>query len=254
MTPFDPFVALALPPDALIDRRVPKTLLIENGAFAAGDRRRIQEGIEELRWLAALKPTTVGVAEYRDVEREYLEIAVLKLDLRQVARRERLVELIHRAVPYPVLLIASNDGMPELSLAHKRRSLGEADRTVIDGEIVMARICSNCANGVVTSFSGALALARQPLHTLKTVYQGWIDAVQAFRAATITGRFCLPVTTAAAIDREAALREYQDLDARIASIRSSASNEKQMSRRAKLNIELARLRDDRNAARARLRL
>ena len=28
MTPFDPFVALALPPDALIDRRVPKTLLI----------------------------------------------------------------------------------------------------------------------------------------------------------------------------------------------------------------------------------
>ena len=99
MTLFDPFEALELPPDALIDRRVPKTLLIKNGAFAAGDRRRIQEGIEELRWLAALKPTTVGVAEYRDAEREYLEIAVLKLDLRPDARAERLVELVHRAGP-----------------------------------------------------------------------------------------------------------------------------------------------------------
>ncbi len=48
MTRFDPFSALALPPDALIDRRVPKTLLIENGAVRAGDRRRIQQGIEEL--------------------------------------------------------------------------------------------------------------------------------------------------------------------------------------------------------------
>ena len=75
MTSFDPFEALALPSNALIDRRVPKTLLIENGAFAAGDRRRIREGIGELRWLAALKPATVGIAVYRDDEREYLEIA-----------------------------------------------------------------------------------------------------------------------------------------------------------------------------------
>ena len=86
MTPFDPLAALALPPGARIARRVPKTLLIEHGALAAGDRRRIREGIEEVRWLAALKPTTVGIAEYRDADREYVEIAVLQLDLRQAAR------------------------------------------------------------------------------------------------------------------------------------------------------------------------
>ena len=105
MTDFDPFAALALPPDALVDRRVPKTLLIEHGGFTANDRRRIREGIEELRWLAVLKPATVGIAEYRDAEREYLEIPVLKLDLRAVGRGGRLEELVHRAVPYPAVLI-----------------------------------------------------------------------------------------------------------------------------------------------------
>ena len=64
MTSFDPLAALALPADAFVDRRVPKTLLIENGAPTAADKRRIREGIEDLRWLAALKPTTIGVAEY----------------------------------------------------------------------------------------------------------------------------------------------------------------------------------------------
>ena len=252
MTPFDPFEALALPTDALVDRRVPKTLLIENGAFAAGDRRYIREGIEELRWLAALKPATVGIAEYRDAECEYLEIAVLQLVLRCAARSERIVELIHRAIPYPVLLIAWCDETPGLSLAHKRHSLGESDKIVIDGEIVSSRISSDCLGEPLAAFRDALALARQPRGTLRDLYRGWIATVQALQAATITGGFRLPPTAAAASDREAALREYSYLNERIANVYSAASKEKQMARRAEMNIELARLRIGRDAARARL--
>ena len=33
--------ALNLPPEARVDRRVPKTLLVENGAPTAADKRRI---------------------------------------------------------------------------------------------------------------------------------------------------------------------------------------------------------------------
>ena len=252
MTPFDPFTVLALPPDALIDRRVPKTLLVENGSFASGDRGRIREGIEELRWLAALKPVTVGVAEYRDAEREYLEIAVLRLALRPAAHDDHLVALVHRAVPYPVLLITWRSDGPELSLAHKRRSLVDAGRTVLDGELVAVRIGADCAHEPITALRKALALERQPQGTLHALYQGWMDTVQAFRAATITGVFCLPATSIAAAEREAALREYQNLDTRITNIHSVASKEKQMSRRAEMNMELARLRADRDAVRARL--
>ena len=252
MTSFDPFAALTLPSEALIDRRVPKTLLIENGAFAAGDRRRIREGIEELRWLAALKPATVAIAEYQDDKREYLEIAVLKLALRATERGERIVELIHRAVPYPVFLIVRREGTPELSLAHKRRSLGEAGRTVIDGEIVVAGVCDDCSSQLLMAFRDELALARQPRSTLLDLYQGWIDTVQAFRAAAVTGEFRLPQTTAAAADREAALRDYRWLEDRIASMQSAARKEKQMSRRAAMNVELARLRAERNATRTKL--
>lgn len=46
----------------------------------------INEGIEELFWLAAVKPTTIGVPEYRDDAGEYLEIAVLRLSLRTGAK------------------------------------------------------------------------------------------------------------------------------------------------------------------------
>lgn len=71
--------ALALPAGCRVDQRVPKKLLLENGAPTAADKRHISEGIEELLWLAALKPTTIGVPAYHDEVREYLEIAVLRL-------------------------------------------------------------------------------------------------------------------------------------------------------------------------------
>ena len=252
MRAFDPVAALALPSDALIDRRVPKTLLTEHGAFAVGDRRRIQEGVDKLTWLAALKPATIGIAEYRDAEREYIEIAVLTLELRSARLGERIVELVHRAIPYPVLLIAWLNGTPEVSLAHKRRSLGEAGKTVIDGATVAARVPPECSPEPLGAFRKALALKRQPRGTLKDLYQGWMDTLHAFQAATITGGFRLPSTKAVASDREAALREYWRLSERIDKILFVAGKEKQMSRRAEMNTELARLRASRDAARDRL--
>ena len=101
-------------------------------------------------------------------------------------------------------------------------------------------------------FTMPLPSPASPRTPLQRLYQGWIDTVQAFRAATITGGFHLPLTPRAAADREAALRDYGSFTDRIATIRSVATKEKQTSRRADLNMELARLRAGRDAARARL--
>ena len=79
--------AFDLPAGARVEQRVPKKLLVENGAPTAADKRPINEGIEEAHWLAALKPTTIGVPEYRDDVREYLEIAVLSISPAPRVRR-----------------------------------------------------------------------------------------------------------------------------------------------------------------------
>ncbi len=252
MKQFDPIAALALPDGALVDRRVPKTLLIENGVSTADDKRRIREGVEEIRWLAALKPTTVGVAEYRDATREYLEIAVLTLTLRSVVRPRRLTALVHRAVPYPVLLIAWQGDTPAISLAHKRWSQGEAGKTVVEGDIVSARLWDGGINKLTATFYDALAINQQPTSMLYALYQGWIDTVQALRAGRVTGNFLIPTSELEAKDRAAALEEYALLESRITELSASARTEKQISRQVDINLELKRLRTNRDALRTSL--
>ena len=252
MKPFDLIAALALPDSALIDRRVPKTLLIENATPTAADKRHIREGIEEIRWLAALKPTTIGVAEHRDAASEYLEIAVLKLTLRSGARSERLTELMHRAVPYPVLLATCHGDVTELSLVHKRWSRGEAGKTVLDGGLVTVALGNGCVDELTATFCNALALSRQSRTSLHTLYQGWINTVQALCTAKVTGVFSIPASVVEAEDRAHALQEYKRLESRITELTIAANKEKQLARRVDINLELARLRTDRNAARTRL--
>jgi hypothetical protein len=243
--------ALDLPASSWVNQRVPKKLLLENGAPTAADKRLINDGIEELLWLAALKPTTVGVPEYRDHEREYLEIAVLRLTLRNAAKSARLVELVHRAVPYPVLLLTEQcecDERPALSAAHKRWSQSEAGKTVLDGDVV----------GTDWEYErwplavGIFALSKQPRSSLRALYQGWIDALVALQAAHVTGMFSFAANDTEAALRRAALNDLARLNAEAVRLRASAAKEKQMARRVELNLELKRVEAAKAAARANL--
>ena len=230
--------ALDLPSDSHVDKRVPKKHLLENGARTAADKRIINDGIEELLWVAALKPATVGVPEYRDGEREYLEIAVLHLTLRTKAKTPRLVELVHRAVPYPLLLLSEQRERTRLSAAHKRWSQGEVGKTVIEDGIVSV-VCGPEHDGELwLAFRDALALGTKPQTTLLALYQGWIDSLLALQAAQITGIFTVSATAEHATARRDALREYAHYDKEISRLRAIATKEKQVARLVELNMEL----------------
>ncbi len=252
MSEFDLIAALALPGNALVDRRVPKSMLVENGAPTPADKRRIRDGIEEIRWVAVLKPTTIGLSEYRDEAREYLEIAVLQVTLRAGARADRITELVHRAVPYPVFLIAWKEETPVISLAHKRWSLGEAGKAVVDGDIIAVELRGSLPMDHSAAFCDSLSLSHQPRTTLYGLYQGWVDRLQALKAASITGDYLVPTSQAVAADRSMALREYLRLDGQIKDMRAAASKEKQLARLVEMNVKLKRLQADRDAARIKL--
>ncbi|MCZ8095567.1 MAG: DUF4391 domain-containing protein [Acidovorax sp.] len=243
--------ALGLPASCRVDQRVPKKLLVENGAPTSVDKRLINDCVDEVLWLAALKPNTVGVAEYRNDEREYLEVAVLCVTVRPAPQAggagtaskpvntPRLAELVHRAVPYPVvLLLAAPQGL-FLSLAHKRWAQNEAGKVVLDDEPATVDLALDLT--AEHPFVQALALARQPQVNLLALYQGWMDCLTAWQAAKVTGTFTAASTPAHAAARREALRTCQRLELEGARLRVLAAKEKQMARQVDLNLALKRI-------------
>ena len=239
MTANDLIAALDLPPDSLVDRRIAKTLLIEYGAPTAADKRRITDGIDACRWVATLKPSTIAVPDYRDAVREYGEINVMAVTLRPEASSERLLELLHRAVPYPLVLVHEGNSVG-LSLAHVRQSQGETGKTVLDGNLVAAATDVLPDDVRWQAFDDAMALRKQPRSNLYALYQGWIDTVLALHAASVTGTFTVAEGTARLVARRDGLRAHAALSDDIARLRAAADKETQLARRVDLNLELKR--------------
>lgn len=233
--------ALGLPPEARVDARVPKKLLVEQGAPTAADKRAIQDGIDELQWLAACKPTTIGVPSFVDDTREYLEIAVVACAFRPGAKAARLIELIHRAIPYPVLLITSDEQGVALSAAHKRRAEREEGKVVIEGVVSAQRIGVVAADLIERAFLQSLALAKQSRRDLCNLYEGWLARIEALNAARLNGAFAASDAPEAIQRRRDALEAHSRLTREIASLRAKATREKQLNRRVDLNLEIQRL-------------
>jgi len=252
MTANDIIDALDFPASARIDRRVPKKLLVENGAVTAADKRRINEGIDDVHWIAALKPGNIGVPEFRDEVREYLEIEVLASNLHSNAQTGRIEELIHRAIPYPVFLITTHNGAQALSLAHKRWSQGQAGATVLDGQMVTAELEMQQNDKIRQAFFHALAIIRESRTNLFALYQGWMDTIISLLVSRQTGAFSLPESSEHAAVRRVALADCDRLNMQISGLRTAAAKEKQLARKVELNVELKRVQAEYTAARAKL--
>lgn len=230
--------ALSIPPDARVDQRVPKKLLLEQNIPTSADKRQIQDGIEELLWLAALKPTNIGVSAFSDNMREYLEISVLTSKFRSAAKLLRLIELIHRAIPYPVILIVAHREAVNISLAHKRWSQGEIGKVVIEDIRYTEPFHPGAPTQLESSFLTGLKISGLPRTNLFTLYQGWLDCMAALEAAQITGKFVTPDS----VERSKTLRTTLDEQARlrrdITALRAQAEKEKQLNRRVELNLKI----------------
>lgn len=232
--------ALDLPPGARVDARVPKKLLIEQGAPTAADKRAIQDGIDELQWFAACKPANIAVPAFADDKREYLEIAVIGCAFRPGAKAARLIELIHRAIPYPVLLITSDETGLSVSAAHKRHAQNEAGRTVVDHMVSATGLQPGEGDAAQAAFLQSLALAQQQRSDLYALYSGWLARIEACKAAPLTGKFAATDDAEAIGRRREALDAHARLTKEIDTLRTKAKREKQLNRRVDFNLEIQR--------------
>lgn len=259
MTADELITALGLPDSCRVDQRISKKMLIENSLPAPAstqNKRLINEHIETIQWLAALKPHTIGVPSYRDTVREYLEIAVVSVTLRPlqatvsgVAQRAGVAELIQRAIPYPMLLLVHSEGHLMLSLAHKRWAQNEADKVVLDGNMILLALHDDVHD---LAFTQAFSLGRQPQTTLYALYDGWIDCVLALQAARLSGVFKLTTHLQHMAERRQALQDCQRLQYEASNLHAQAAKATQLARQVELNLALTRVKSELSIAKTRL--
>ena len=191
-------------------------------------------------WHVAFEARQPWASAFRDAVREYLEIAVLTVIFRPTAKPARLVELIHRAIPYPLLLAARTAKLSASPLAQNAGRKVNLGKVVIEELRVTAPFRPENPTTEETQFLARLSVVGLPQTDLFALYQSWLNAILALEAAQITGAFRPPIA-----ENSAALRDSLDARAQalrdLALLRTRAENETQLSRRVDTNLAIKEL-------------
>jgi len=249
--------AISFPEAALLGKRVPKKQFLESGELVASDKRLFRENVKTVYWEYTLKPSTCPVLPYRDNEREYLEVAVLQVEMNSQKGHKRIAEIIHRIIPYPLMIgIFINHEIHErhekeddknfrdfsafrgssffaLSVAPKRFSQAEHGAFVAERFYTTGWMNSEALKTQEAAFVASLAWDSMPLQTYGTLYNAWTDRFTGYECSVLSGAF----TIGKARDRLERLTRCREIESRISELRGQLKKAA-FNRQVELNTQI----------------
>lgn len=226
--------AISFPEAALLGKRVPKKQFLESGELVASDKKLFRESVKNVYWEYTLKPSTCPVLPYRDNEREYLEVAVLQVEMNSEKGHKRIAEIIHRVIPYPLMLgFYTESGDISLSIAPKRFSQAEHGAFVAERFYTTGWMNSEALSAQESAFVSSLAWDSMPLQTYGTLYNAWTDRFTGYECSVLSGTF----TIGKAVDRLERLTRCREIESRISELRGQLKKAA-FNRQVELNTQI----------------
>jgi len=233
---------LNIPDACLLDKPVFKKMFQDHVDLDATDKKTLSEDVDKIRWLYTLKPDTINIAPFQDDEREYLEIAILSVSLSRNTRSKRIATFMHKAIPYPLVLLFSHEDQICVSVAEKRINQADKSKLVIVDRWMTDWFTPSTPNAAQNAFMDAVALQKLPATNFFALYEALQSRVIELNTAKHTGFFeAAPVWVAK--EQGVTLKKIESLNREIAELRAILKKEKQMSRKITLNTKIRKCKD-----------
>ena len=232
---------MAIPDACHLGKRVFKKLFHENAKLGATDKKAFRKDIDVITWQYTLKPNTIPIQAYEDNQREYYEVAILQVTLKTLNRTSRIAEVIHRAIPYPLVIVFAFRTTCALSLAHKRFSQAEKGAIVAENFFITGWIDLLALTPVQQAFLDSLAMSNLPHTHFFAFYSALMDRLVALDCARLTDEYRLESTATKGRDRRDRLALCHELEIQIAEYKAAIKKETQFNRQVELNTKIKKL-------------
>ena len=233
--------SMAIPEACQLGKRVFKKLFHENAKLGVTDKKAFREDIDTITWQYTLKPSTIPIQAYEDKHREYLEVAVLQVNLKTLRRTSRTAEIVHRAIPYPLVIVFALEPVCALSVAHKRFSQAEKGAVVAEDFIITDWIDLSTPTSIQKGFLASLTVSALPHTHFFAFYSALVDRLVALDCARLTGEYRLEPTAAKRTARSKRLTACHELETKIAEYKAAIRKETQFNRQVELNTKIKAL-------------
>ncbi len=230
---------LALPESCLLERRLTKAFFLKNFQLKSAEKKILSEHIKSMHWLASLKPSTTNILPFQSEDYIFDELQVFTVDIDEssMAKYKAIMELIHKHIPYQILLILRSDQSLIYSVCDKRINQADPSKRTIASYTQTPIINMLYHRDVESSFAASLSFASLQKDNLRTSYQSYVNAIVQYATAKITGSYTVRDHARTAQDLQT-IKQIEQLEAEIVSLRSQIKKAQAFREKTELNVDL----------------
>ena len=229
-----------------VNQRIAKTLFGESGSLTTADKRILSKDVEEVRCLYVMDRDGTQIVPVVEAERDYSCLAVIGVTLRTAAHADRIDELCHRAMPYPLFVVMEDEaGLLRFSMAEKRISHDGREGTVLEHKVSTVWLDAASCEPFIQASQFPDAARRD----FRDVYGWYMERLEALNAAHVTGVFKLGSDP---VQRRANLASIHELEGRLAALRRQVRRDTPIAELVDLNMKIKSLEREREALAAKL--
>ena len=241
----DFFESLCFPASTYVGRKLDKKEFLDNFSLNINERKLLSQAIDRITLENILNKDTINITPYLDVEKDYSEIAVIKV---KISNKEKLKSInnIIQQIPYSLIVFYIFENELNLCLSPKRINKANSSKLLVEEVHFSKWIDFSNLTDIDKSFLQSLNINNHPFTNLLAFYESFIDKLVSFNASKYIG------ILATSKDIKEILEEIQNLEANIVEVKNKIKKETNFNNKVNMNIELKKLNDKLNITKEQL--
>lgn len=233
---------LQLPKRCLLNKKITKVFFKRNFELTTKEKTLLDDVnmITSIEWLASISSVSANINSYSNEEFMYEEVQVITV-YSEAAKVEnfslKIIDLIQKYIPYPILLIVHTS---------KEFIINTCDKKINQNDNSLRTIDKNCNSEIIKTaeptsqqqmFLNSLRFAELDKSDLKTFYDSYTQRIVALQTSVIKGSF-IPRTRSRTADDMENLKKIEAFEKEIVALQNEAKKETQLNLRVELNTQL----------------
>lgn len=226
---------LHIPHSCEINQIIAKDIFYKQTDITKQEKVLIKKNIARLTCLYSIKPDTINIKAYKDHVREYEELLVIQMAVREDSSLNRLAEIMMKTIPYPMLLFLVWEEKIKLCAAHQRTNQNDPTKNTLEEMVATEWLQED------SPLFDKLNITHMSFRNLYALYDDLLSAIYLFKAEQILAK---PTELTPAEARELTLT-IQNLDEEITVLKSKLKRETQFNRKMEMNIQIKNMENQR---------
>lgn len=243
---------IKVPDAAIVNSILPKQDIFNETGMNRSDKDYFVRYIKQIRWLYKFDDDSVRIKPYETEDKSYLEAELISIKLKKEfqeynhntgnyhrfdARLDRIVDILLRFIPYPILLCAEFNDEIKFYVSHISESKSDYDKITLDELIYTDWIDVNNLEGFDKELIDKLQINNLDKTNVFTFYDSIVTAIIQYNGSKEVGQ----EVTLSSDEIQKIMDEIKLLERQIADLRVKIRRADSFNERLEYNIEINQL-------------